>query len=149
MAYRRLGAMALALALMAGLAAPSQAAAQTIDLIVAVDNLRSAQGQVRIALWLGPDGFTEADAAIVTAAKPAEDGRVYFRFEGLPTGHYAIATYHDENDNNRFDRTWLGFPDEGLGFSNGAWIELGPPAFEAAAVEVTPQPKVIFVSLRY
>lgn len=147
MSYRLAGLIVLAAALAVPLA-PAHAK-PTTDLIVVVDHLRSARGQVRVALWRGPDGFTKADAALVKTAKPAEPGRVYFEFRGLPPGRYAVVSFHDENGNGEFDRTWVGLPEEGLGFSNGAWIKLGPPAFEEAAVEVTPQPKVIVVSLRY
>ena len=31
---------------------------------------------------------------------------------------YALALYHDENGNRSFDRTGVGFPAEGFGFSN-------------------------------
>ena len=148
MGARVVGFAMLAVVLWAGWATAPRAMPMA-DLIVVIDNLRSADGDVRIALWRGADGFTEADAALVTTARPADPGRVYFKFEGLPPGRYAVASYHDENGNGEFDRTWIGLPDEGLGFSNGAWIKLGPPAFEEAAVELTPEPKVIVVSLRY
>ena len=148
MGARFAGFTMLAAVLLAGWATVPQAM-QTADLIVVIHNLRSADGDVRIALWRGEDGFIEPDAALVTTARPAAPGRVYFKFKGLAPGRYAVASYHDENGNGEFDRTWVGLPDEGLGFSNGAWIKLGPPAFEEAAIELTPEPKVIVVSLRY
>ena len=148
MRTRLAGWAVLAFAMLAGWS-PSALAASVSELIVVIDNLRSSQGQVRIALWRGPDGFTELDAALVKTARPADPGQIYFKFKGLPPGRYAVASFHDENGNGEFDRTWVGLPDEGLGFSNGAWIKLGPPAFEEAAVDVTPSPKVIVVSLRY
>ena len=73
-----------------------------------------------------------------------------FSFPDLPPGRYALAGYHDENDNDRFDQTWIGWPDEGLGFSNGAWIGLlGAPSFQAAAVDVTAGAQTIIIALRY
>jgi uncharacterized protein (DUF2141 family) len=35
-------------------------------------------------------------------------------------GDYALAVYHDENDDHDFNRTALGLPAEGYGFSNDA-----------------------------
>ncbi|MHA1601117.1 MAG: DUF2141 domain-containing protein [Alphaproteobacteria bacterium] len=116
---------------------------------VVVENLRSDKGDVRVALWSDPDGFTEPEAAIAETGQKAQIGQVTFRFAGLPAGRYAIASFHDENGNGDFDLTFLGLPKEGLGFSNGAWIGLGPPAFDDAAVEVNVSSQVIVVKLRY
>lgn len=119
-------------------------------LSVLVENLRNDHGVVRLALWNGPDGFTEREAALMILRRPAENGRVRFSFPDLPPGRYALAGYHDENDNDRFDQTWIGWPDEGLGFSNGAWIGLlGAPSFQAAAVEVAAGAQTIVIALRY
>jgi len=119
------------------------------DVTVVVENLRSADGDVRIALWSAADGFTEADSVVAETKQKAQFGRVIFRLAGLPTGRYAVVSYHDENGNGDFDRTFLGLPKEGLGFSNGAWISLGPPAFDEAAVDVEAPNEVIVVKLRY
>ena len=122
---------------------------EPLELTVVVSNLRNAKGQVRVALWAGPEGFTDADAAVLETGQPAAEGRVRFVFSGLAPGRYAVASFHDENGNGKFDRTWIGLPDEGLGFSNGAWISLGPPAFEDAAVDLNGEPREITVPLRY
>ena len=46
---------------------------------------------------------------------------------------YAIAVYHDENDNDSFDQGFLGIPLEDYAFSNNAAVFLGPPSFDDAA----------------
>ncbi len=61
---------------------------------------------------------------------------------------FSVARYHDENGTGEFDQTWISLPDEGLGFSNGAWIGLGPPAFDEAALEVSEKDRVIVVTVR-
>ncbi len=148
MLLRGFGICLLSVAWLAGSATPP-GAMESLDLIIVVENLRSAQGRVQVALWLGPEGFATDEAALVEAGQPAKPGQVRFTVPGLAPGRYAVAGYHDENGNGAFDQTWIGLPDEGLGFSNGAWIGLGPPAFDEAAVEVTQEARVIVVSLRY
>lgn len=136
----------------AGSATPLAAAeslADSLEVTVVVDDLRNDLGWVRIALWSGPEGFTDSDSAIVKAKKRARPGAVRFTIQGLAPGQYAVASYHDENGNGEFDQTWIGLPDEGLGFSNGAWIGFGPPDFEEAAVEVGADDPIIMVTLRY
>ena len=64
-------------------------------------------------------------------------------------GTYAVAVYHDENDNHHFDKNFLGLPAEGYGFSNDAPALLGPPSFDAARVIVRPGDNRITIHLRY
>ena len=119
------------------------------DLTVVVAGLRSGDGHIRVALWNDPETFATEDTALAEASQAARPGEVGFTFQGLPPGRYAVVAYHDENGNGAFDQTWIGLPDEGLGFSNGAWIGFGAPSFEEAAVEITQMQRVIVVDLRY
>ena len=119
------------------------------ELTVVIANLRSGDGQVRIALWNDPETFATEDTALAEASQAAGPGEARFTFQDLPPGRYAVVGYHDENGNGGFDQTWIGLPDEGLGFSNGAWIGFGAPSFEEAAVEITQTQRVIVVNLRY
>ena len=50
----------------------------------------------------------------------------------LDMGRYAIAIFHDENNNDKFD-TFLGIPKEKFGFSKNAQVLLGPPKFSEAS----------------
>jgi len=62
----------------------------------------------------------------------ALDGRDVYRFEGVPSGEYALLAYLDENANGRIDRNFIGIPREPLGFSNG-YRPKGPPSYARAA----------------
>ena len=119
------------------------------ELTVVIDKLRSANGMVHLALWNSAVGFTRPEHALIQTEQPAADGQVRFDLGQLAPGRYALASYHDENGNGEFDQTWIGWPDEGLGFSNGAWITLGRPSFEDAAFELRPVSQVLVVPLRY
>lgn len=119
------------------------------ELTIVVENLRSAEGNVYVALWDAAEGFTKHDAALILSDRPATFGQVRFTFNSLKPGLYAVVSFHDENRNGDLDRTWLGLPDEGLGFSNGARIDLGPPSFEEAAFELKAEHEVVTVRLRY
>lgn len=48
----------------------------------------------------------------------------------LPKGNYAIAIFHDANDNDKLDRAFTGIPTEFYGFSNNARGMFGPPDLE-------------------
>ena len=51
-------------------------------------------------------------------------------------GRYALFAMHDANANGDLDLNFLGIPIESYGFSNDAKGTVGPPSFDAAAVEV-------------
>jgi uncharacterized protein (DUF2141 family) len=121
---------ALIWAPLAGAAAPGSVEAD-------ISGLRSAKGQVLACLTTRPDRFPDcqgdprAHRLTISAAKLQD-----LRFEGLPSGNYAIALIHDENGNNKLD-TFMGIPREGFGFSRNPVIRFGAPKFEAADFAVT------------
>lgn len=102
------------------------------DISVDVTNLRSTQGDIRVAIC-PRDTFTKPTCAHRGSA-PASAGRVVVR--GVPAGTYAVQAFHDENGDGDLNRR--GFRvSEGLAFSNDARIRFGPPRFGDAAIEVT------------
>lgn len=124
------------------MAAPATAA----TLQVAVDNVRNAEGEVRVAVcsearFLGPSCEHVGHA-------PARPGRVVVRVE-VPPGTWAVQAYHDENGNGKLDRNLLGLPTEGLGFSNDARFRFGPPRWAEAAFRLGPDGGQVVVPLRY
>ncbi len=146
--------LAIALAAAAGGTAPAAKPHGSIkpavaNLTVVIKNLRSDQGKVELALWQGAEGFTDPDAAVAKLTVLPSGKQAKVTFPNLPPGTYALASYHDENGNGKFDRTLIGLPEEGLGFSNGAWIKLGPPSFKDAAIKLGAGPKIAVISLRY
>ena len=65
--------------------------------------------------------------ARVRAALSAGEAEACFAVSA--PGTYAVVVYHDENDDHAFNRTLLGLPAEGYGFSNDAPAMAGLPAF--------------------
>ncbi len=146
--HKGLGGFLLAALVAAGPIVPGGSAAEAATLKIEIENLRSTRGEVHLALWDRSESFTDGDRKLAGARIPADRGRA-LEFKDLAPGRYALAVYHDENGNGKFDRTWIGLPDEGLGFSNGAWIGLGPPSFDEAAVTLDRDSRTIVISLRY
>lgn len=114
-----------------GLLVFSVAAAAAGDLTVEVAGVRSSDGFIQVAVYDDETAFLDQD--LVGRIIPAVAGVTVVRFPGLPGGSYAIAAFHDENGNRRFDKAFLGLPAEGYGFSNDVRPFLGPPPFEGAA----------------
>ena len=106
------------------------------DFLLIVSGLRSQEGDVHIALYDNPSQFPNADGMIFKIEVPIIEGAAHHKFIGMEPGLYAVAVYHDENDNDEFDQGFLGIPLEDYAFSKNAPVFLGPPNFARAAFAV-------------
>ena len=64
-------------------------------------------------------------------------------------GIYALAVYHDADSDRSFDRTALGLPSEGFGFSNNPPTFLGMPNFGSVRISVPRSGIRTMVKLKY
>jgi uncharacterized protein (DUF2141 family) len=113
-----------------------------------ISGQRSAKGMIRICLTRDPTHFPGCtdDPAAEKRSIPA--AQTALRFDGLPSGAYAVSLFHDENGNGRLD-TIVGIPREGFGFSRNPPIRFGPPRFAAARFPVTSGEAAQDVKLKY
>ncbi len=123
-----------AIAVFGATAAPALAG----DLEIVVEAIRNDAGKVLAALHAGAGAgtFPDAEGAVAAQWATAAPGDHRFVFTDLPAGEFAVAVFHDENDNGELDSNFLGIPTEGYGFSRNATGTFGPPGFSHAAVEV-------------
>nr|WP_255536597.1 DUF2141 domain-containing protein [Pacificimonas pallii] len=100
--------------------------------------LRSSQGHVRVCLWSNGDGFPDCrkNSGVTRLAAPAAE-TVTVDVTDLPPGNYGISVIHDENDNRRLDKGFMGLPSEGVGFSNNASAPFGPPKYAKVRFALT------------
>jgi len=147
---RRLGAgfgWLVAVALFFGVLAPATASA--VELAVRVTNLRSADGIVHFAVYDVAERFPSNGEWIEGAKVAAGSGDALAVFRLPKPDDYAVAVFHDENGNGKFDTFLSALPVEGYGFSNDAPVGLGPPSFEDAAVRVSPAGADVTIRMRY
>ena len=76
-------------------------------------------------------------------------GRIQARFEGLAAGEYAVAMYHDENNDTQFNKGIFGIPKEGYGVSNNVVHKLRAPNFEEARFQLTTGTKEVRIRVHY
>ena len=117
---------------------------------VHVKGIRNAQGTMKVVLY-GPDSSTflvkgkKADKE----REPAEEGAMTLCVAAREKGQYAVVVYHDENDNHKFDRNWIGLPTEGFGVSKDPTLFLAPPSFDEAAFDVNGELTHVEVTIQY
>jgi uncharacterized protein (DUF2141 family) len=104
---------------------------------VHVHGIRQASGTVKVVLY-GPDPtkFLGKGKWTDKGREPAQEGTMTICVAAPSAGKYAVAAYHDENDNHKFDRNWMGLPTEGFGVSNNPPIFLAAPTFEESSFDV-------------
>jgi len=127
--------------------APSAAAAG--DLVILVRGFDSIAGSVHYAVYDRPETFPKYDGRIAKGQVPVKGDTVRIEVPALRPGSYAVAVFHDENGNGKFDQGLFGIPLEQYGFSNDARGFFAPPNFDSARVELGPEPRRITIMLSH
>jgi uncharacterized protein (DUF2141 family) len=127
------------------------AASGSGTLVIEIEGLRTAAGQVNVSLFGGPDGFPQDTSAVVESETVQLTGTraLVVRFENLRYGDYAIAILHDENGNGVMDTGFLGIPSEGFGFSNNPRTGFGAPSFETCKFRLDRPEVALQLQIRY
>lgn len=103
---------------------------------VEIAGLRDTKGSVRLCLTSDAKAFpvcTKANSKNATVA--AGHSAVRYTFTGVTPGTYAIAAFHDTNNNGKLDRS-LGIPREGFAFSNNPAMRPRAPTWAEARFQV-------------
>jgi len=119
----------------------------TRNLLIQVVGMESNQGAVQVAIFNSADKFLEHPCHQYVI-KSIEQDTVRASFQ-LPPGEYAIAVYHDVNENKELDKNFFGIPREAYGFSNDVrGSRLGPPSFEDSKVTLSQKQHTVRIKLR-
>jgi len=121
-----------------------------VRLRIQVAGVRNSAGTVTVTVY-GDQArdFLASGRKLARVRVPAATGTVGHCLAVPARPAYAIAVYHDENNDRDFNRTLVGLPAEGFGFSNDAPTSLGLPRFEAARFTAPPGDTEIRITLRY
>lgn len=122
-------------------------AVSAASLSVSVEDVHGSKGHVLVAVC-ARDAFLGAGCTL-TGKAPATPGAVTVVVRDIVPGVYAVQAFHDENDNMDIDRSLLGFPKEGMGFSNDAPMTYGPPRFADAAITIGAEDAATRLKMRY
>ncbi len=134
-----------AVALLAGAHSAALAGPVTLN----VSGIRNADGVVRCGLYASANGFREPGREMFEATAKIAGGRATCAFKQVPSGNYAAAVFHAENNERKMDIGMFGKPKQGVGFSRNPSITFGPPGFDAAAFAVGNDPVSQSIKLAY
>ena len=117
---------------------------------VHVEGVRAAKGDVTVTVY--PDDakrFLAPKSKLARERPTAKAPETTACFTLPGPGYYAVAVYHDANGDNDFNRTLIGLPAEGFGFTNDPSTVTGLPSFKSVRFQVGPGETQLPIKLRY
>ena len=115
-------------------------------LTVTVHGVRNDRGHIRIGVCR-KSAFLSNHCAY-HAIVPAHKGDVVATIGGISPGQYAVAAFQDLDGSGRLKRSFIGMPQEDLGFSGDPSLRFGPPAFARCAITLDATNGRIALTLR-
>ena len=100
-------------------------------LTVQVSGLETAEGTVHAALYSTKSAYDEevTDPALGKVLSDLSGEACTLQWADLPYGTYALAVYHDINDNGKLDTNVFGIPTEPYAFSNNPDVKWRRPRY--------------------
>lgn len=95
---------------------------------LSIEGINELKGEIRIAMFDSKEKYTKDPIHAIVL--PVDSTTIIWTQEMLPFGEYAIAVYHDKNENGKIDTNLLGIPKEDYGFSNNARGRFGPASWQ-------------------
>ena len=117
---------------------------------IVAEGMRSGDGQLAMTVYADVSrDFLAKGGSIWVGRVPATQGTTRGCVFLPRTGVYAIALYHDENGNGKLDRSGLGLPREGYGFTNDASTLAGLPSFRSTRLSVPKTGLTTSITMKY
>lgn len=118
------------------------------EIRVVVAGVKKAQGLITADLFPNKEeGFLRGRGRLSQVRYAAKAPITQFCVEAPEAGLFAMSIYHDENANEKFDKTGIGLPAEPWGLSNNPKVMFAPPPVEKALFEVTADGAHVYIKL--
>lgn len=121
-----------------------------VRLQVSISGMRSSEGNITITIY--PDDaihFLDGKYKIARQSVPVKLPLTHTCFAVAAPGFYAVALFHDENNNHHLDTNLIGIPSEGYGFSQNPKLFLGPPKFRQVRIAAHPGDNPVAIQMKY
>ena len=115
---------------------------------LAINDIEHNYGTLWIGLYASEEAFLDKDQAHLEAIKVSDfkEKRIYLN--DLDYGDYAVALFHDLNNNGELDVNWLGVPEEPFAFSRPVPSKWRLPKFSEVKVGLYQSHKTVSTNLK-
>jgi len=108
-----------------------------------IHGVTELKGNLMIAIYKSADKFPKFGKGDINVVHKVQTKISSIHISDLEVGTtYALAVFHDVNENKFLDKNFLGMPEEKYGFSNDARGTFGPPYYREASFTVSNQHKL-------
>ncbi|MEO0339347.1 MAG: DUF2141 domain-containing protein [Bacteroidota bacterium] len=97
---------------------------------ISVENIKVAEGMIWVGLYRSEEDFLIKEKAILVGINVEKEGQMKITMPNLDYGEYAMAIFHDLNNNGEMDRNLVGIPSEPFAFSQKLKSKFKIPKFE-------------------
>lgn len=102
---------------------------------ITIENIKEPKGTVAIAGYNTSLGFLDEGKEIVSDVKNIMGNSVTFTIELPKEGEYAFAVYQDKNQDEIFNKNFIGIPKEPYGFSRIKGMVFSKPKFKKCKID--------------
>jgi uncharacterized protein (DUF2141 family) len=113
---------------------------QNSSLTVTISSIKNNTGKLTAEVYNSKGQFLKK--AFKTNATVIKNNSAIVVFNDLPKSEYTVMVYHDENNNGKLDKNFIGMPKEAVACSNNAKGFMGPPKYEDAKFSLVADSKI-------
>jgi len=107
---------------------------QSTTLTVTVPNINPLKGEIQVSVYDTDKSFLKENEEYRIYRFKVEENKGSFAINDLPEKEYALIIYHDVNNNKEMDKSIIGMPKEGYGFSKNFKPALSRPDFKDCSI---------------
>ena len=111
--------------------------AQDHQLTVIISGINKVKGELIIGLFDNKSAWLKKGKEFSEKTIEIKSKEETIIFDNLPDGEYGVSVYHDQNSDGKCNRSIIGYPVEGFGFSRDARVFVKAPGFKKASFSVT------------
>ncbi|MGL4385686.1 MAG: DUF2141 domain-containing protein, partial [Flavobacterium sp.] len=108
---------------------------------VTITGIQNNSGKLMAEVYNSKGKFLKSAYKTTSTSIKANTATVIF--SDLPKSEYTVMVYHDENNNGKLDKNFIGMPKEAVACSNNAKGFMGPPKYEDAKFSLVADSKII------
>ena len=113
-----------------------------------VQNIKSEGGMIWVGVYQSEADFLIKEKATLVGVRVEARTTLTIDIPDLTYGEYALAVFHDENNNGEMDRNLVGIPSEPFAFSKPPVSKLRIPKFEEVKFLFSPEQTKLTTSLK-
>lgn len=122
---------------------------QEYALTVQVSNIKEKKGKMIVSIFNNLNDYLKEGKEYCKKIIVVKDSIINYTFKKLPKGVYAVALYHDVNEDGKCNKSLIGIPKEGFGFSKNKKPFIGAPSFDDVKIDLSQDRSIIINLIHY